>query len=72
MSRAVLHLSYFENLVAGAVRVKQTADVRPIALICFDAYQRGEQVSAWHASAQFYGYPERCNCVPCTAKRKAA
>lgn len=67
-----LTLSYFENLVSGAVRVEQRADVHPIALICLEAHQRGEQVAAWHASAQFYGYLDRCNCVPCSSKRRAA
>jgi hypothetical protein len=70
MSKSVtLTLSYFENLVGGAVRVKQPADVRLIAMICFEAHQRGEQVAAWHASAQFYGYQHRCNCAPCTKLR---
>ena len=65
-------ISYFENLVAGALRVKRPADIQPIALICFEAHQRGEHVAVWHASAQFYGYLHRCNCVPCGLKREAA
>lgn len=65
-----LSLSYFENLVAGAVRVKQPGDVQPIAMICFQAHQRNERCAAWHAAAEFYGYPERCNCVPCTFERE--
>lgn len=67
-----LPLSYFENLVSGAVRVERASDVQPIALICFEAHNRGEQVAAWHASAQFYGYLHRCNCVPCRSARVAA
>jgi len=69
-----IHLSqsYFEKLVAGAIKVKQTTDIPLIALICFEAHARGEPVGAWHASAQFYGYLDRCNCVPCATKRRAA
>ena len=69
---ANLPLSYFESLVAGAVRVRHPDDVKPIALICFEAGQRGEHMAAWHASAQFYGYLHRCNCVPCKTEREAA
>ncbi len=65
-----LDQTYFENLVGGAVRVKQSADIQSIALICLEAHQRGQQVSAWHAAAQFYGYPERCNCFPCKTSRE--
>jgi hypothetical protein len=67
---AKIDQQYFENLVSGAIRVKQPADIAPIALICFEAHQRGEHIAAWHASAQFYGNLDRCNCVPCTDKRK--
>jgi hypothetical protein len=69
---AVLTKDYFEKLVSGAVRVKQPADVQQIALICLEAHRRGAPVGAWHASAQFYGYLHRCNCVPCATKRRAA
>lgn len=68
-AKITLNQTYFENLVAGAVRVKQPADIQSIALICFEAHKRGETVGAWHASAQFYGHLDRCACVPCTASR---
>jgi hypothetical protein len=63
--------SYWESLIAGAVRVKQPADVAGIARLCIEAQERGETPGAWHAAAQFYGYPERCNCVPCKSARDA-
>ena len=63
---------YYEHLVASTIRVKQPSDAQPIALICLEARERGENVGTWHASAQFYGYLHRCNCFPCTEKRKAA
>lgn len=46
--------------------------VAEIARLCVEAQERGETAGAWHASAQFYGYLHRCNCVPCTEARKAA
>jgi len=64
--------SYWENLVAGAVRLRQPADAKLIALLCVEAQERGETPSAWHASAQFYGYLNRCNCFPCASKRAVA
>jgi hypothetical protein len=72
MKNPAVNQAYWEKLVAGAVRVKQPTDIPGIASLCADAYERGEPIGAWHASAQFYGYPERCNCVPCTNKRRAA
>lgn len=67
-----LDQAYWENLIAGAVRVKQTDDIPQIARLCVEALDRGETTSAWHASAQFYGYLHCCNCVPCTNSRKIA
>ncbi len=63
-------LKYWQDLAGSAVRVKQAGDAQLIGLLCFEAQERGEQPGVWHAAAQFYGYPERCNCVPCTEERK--
>lgn len=69
---AITNLKYWQDLVSGAVRVKQAGDAQAIGLLCFEAQERGEQPGAWHMAAQFYGYPDRCNCVPCSEKRRAA
>ena len=61
----------WEGRIWGSVKVKQPGDVHAIALRCVAAQERGELTSVWHETAQFYGYQERCNCVPCSKSRLA-
>ena len=43
-----------------------------IAKLCLEAQLRGDAVNnVWHQTAQYFNYPDRCNCAHCTRVRIA-
>ena len=56
-----------QTWITRAYAVRCTPEQREgIAALCLAAQERGDAVnSVWHQSAQYFGYPERCNCGHC-------
>ena len=66
-------VAYWRRIAGGTVYMRETDDpeavLTKIAETCVAIEARGEVACIWHASAEAFGYLDRCHCMPCSKKR---
>lgn len=63
-------IEVWKGRVLSGVRLLNPDDAIVIAVMCYNAEQRGEKPNGvWHQAARWYRNGENCNCVTCAQSR---